>query len=294
MKVLPIRAACSIPATTLFILLCLAAASCGAYEISGLVGDTSYERLEGVIVTLTGDRDMADTTDAEGSYAFTGLPAGDYLVEPYLEGWAFEPSRRTYTGLDADSLNQHFIGTQVEFEISGYLLSTAGPNLEGAQVALSGDADITDTSDAAGFYSFSGLPEGDYTVTPSMAGYDFSPASRTYTQLGSDLRGENFVATPRSGTVRVVGGDEGYVDPESGEVATVIITPRIPGSVRLTVYTLRGETLYHAREDVEAEEDNILEWDCRTDSGELVAPGVYVLKIDGAGMSEMNKVAVVR
>ena len=62
--------------------LTLPLASAGAYEISGIVGDASYKRLEGVVVTLEGAAEAADTTDAEGRYAFTGLDGGDYAVEP--------------------------------------------------------------------------------------------------------------------------------------------------------------------------------------------------------------------
>ncbi len=266
----------------------------GDYEISGIVGNTSYERLEGVVVSLTGDAEMTDTTDAEGIYAFTGLVTGDYVVEPWLEGWSFEPARRTYTGLDADSLNQHFIGTQVAFRISGHVFTSTMSLVEGVVVALSGDATMADTTDAEGFYSLAGLPAGNYMVTPSMRGYDFSPASRTFDYLLADHDHENFIAAALGGSVKVVGGQSGYVDPARGEKATVIVLPRVPGSVLITVYTLRGETVFEARHPVEADEENTFEWDCTNRDGQAVAPGVYVLRVDGAGMTETRKIAVVR
>lgn len=278
----------------LFLVLGLPGASRGGYEISGIVGNTSYDRLEGVVITLTGAAATQDTTDSEGKYGFSGLAGGDYVVTPSLESWSFEPPRRTYTALDADSLNQYFIGTQVEFEISGRLVSTRGHLLEGAVVTLTGDADKADTTDAEGFYSFSGLPTGDYRTEPSKAGYDFSPASRSYNPLDADRRLQNFIATTLSGSVRVVGGANGYVEPERGETATVTVVPRVSGNVRVIVYTLRGEIVFEVNQPVEMDEENTFEWDCKNQGGQVVAPGVYVLKVDGAGMSVTRKIAVVR
>jgi hypothetical protein len=282
------------PLVILLLTVGLPAASHGEYEISGLIGNTSYDRLEGVVVTLAGAAEAQDTTDADGSYAFTGLAGGDYVVEPKLAGWSSEPATRVYTALDADSLEQHFIGTQVEFTISGLVISSFGYLMEGAVVTLTGDAEKADTTGPDGFYSFPGLRAGDYMVTPSGAGYDFSPASRSYTGLAADTKSQNFIATARSGSVRLVGGENGYVDPEAGETATLIVVPRVSGSVRVTVYTLRGEIVFEASQPVEADEENTFEWDCRNQGGQVVAPGVYVFKVDGAGMSETRKIAVVR
>jgi hypothetical protein len=52
--------------------------------------------------------------------------------------------------------------------------------------------------------------------------------------------------------------------------------------------------LFEAKQSAVADEESVFEWDCRNQSGQVVAPGVYVLTIDGAGMSETGKIAVVR
>ncbi|MFO8101709.1 MAG: carboxypeptidase-like regulatory domain-containing protein [Dehalococcoidia bacterium] len=68
---------------------------------------------------------------------------------------------------------------------------------------VSGATDVTvtlsgDTSDSvvtSGAYSFTGLPTGDYTVTPSKDGYTFDPSSYPYSPLSGSQTGQNFTAS---------------------------------------------------------------------------------------------------
>jgi Tol biopolymer transport system component len=59
--------------------------------------------------------------------------------------------------------------------------------LSGATVTLSGTTNATTTTDAQGFYQFSGLPPGgSYTVSPSFPKYYFTPANRSFNNLSSN------------------------------------------------------------------------------------------------------------
>jgi hypothetical protein len=73
--------------------------------------------------------------------------------------------------------------------LSAYGVSGAvtGPFNGSVTLNLAGARSGTTTTDASGKYLFSGLPLGDYTVTPSLAGYTFSPASATVTLSGSEV-----------------------------------------------------------------------------------------------------------
>ena len=62
------------------------------------------------------------------------------------------------------------------FNISGTISPSTSGN--GATVTLSGAANATVTADASGNYQFSGLGNGSYTVTPSKAGFNFTPGHR--------------------------------------------------------------------------------------------------------------------
>jgi hypothetical protein len=95
------------------------------------------------------------------------------------------------------------------FSISGTL---TGGVVAGVRITISGTSSAVVTSDGAGQYLITGLTNGNYTVTPSAAGYTFSPASRVVTISGANVTGVNFssLVIPTyviSGTVSGAGGN---------------------------------------------------------------------------------------
>ena len=60
----------------------------------------------------------------------------------------------------------------VTYAISG---TVTGPWVEGVTITASGVAHASTTTDASGNYTLANLPAGAYTVTPSLAGYTYSP-----------------------------------------------------------------------------------------------------------------------
>jgi hypothetical protein len=71
------------------------------------------------------------------------------------------------------------------------------------------------TADGSGNYSFKPPAGWSGTVTPSKTNYTFSPESRTYSDLGADITGQNYTATAAvtiSGNVGVTGVTLSYTD----------------------------------------------------------------------------------
>ena len=91
----------------------------------------------------------------------------------------------------------------VMYNISGQVTST-GSGLAGVTMALSGASSATTTTDNVGNYTFIGLDNGSYTVTPSKTGFTFSPADNTQTVSGADITTVNFAATATSAFAQVV------------------------------------------------------------------------------------------
>lgn len=91
------------------------------------------------------------------------------------------------------------------YSISGN--ASLGDNpLEGVTVTLSGAGSGTVTTDANGNYSFTDLPDGSYTLTPSMSGYVFTPASKAVTIQGSNVDSVNFHATADQNVLHNISG----------------------------------------------------------------------------------------
>ena len=173
--------------------------STGAYAISGTV---SGAVAAGVTVSLSGAATGSTTTDAAGAYSFTGLANGAYTVTPSLGGYTFAPVNAAVTVAGASVTGKNFTATAgTGHAISG---TVSGLVSAGVAVSLSGAATASTTTDAAGNYSFAGVANGSYTVTPTLAGYTFSPASTAVTVSGADVTGTNFTSTGAyaiSGTV---------------------------------------------------------------------------------------------
>jgi hypothetical protein len=112
--------------------------------------------------------------------------------------------------------------------ISGTISPAA--NGSGAKVTLGGAVSMTTTADSAGNYSFTGLANGTYAVTPSRVGYSFSPSVQAATVNGANVSGVDFTATTQvggnfsiSGTISPIAGGSGATLTLSGAAGATTI-----------------------------------------------------------------------
>jgi Domain of unknown function (DUF1929)/Bacterial Ig domain/Glyoxal oxidase N-terminus/Carboxypeptidase regulatory-like domain/SdrD B-like domain/Kelch motif len=155
----------------------------------------------GSTVTLSGSASGSTVADANGNYTFSGLPNGSYVVTPAKSGYSFTPPTQnvTISGANQSAINFAIQGTGPTWNLSGTITPASGGS--GATVSLSGTASSTTTADANGNYSFAGLANGPYTVTPTKNGYTFNPVYQTVTIGGSDASGVNFAAVAPSNSI---------------------------------------------------------------------------------------------
>ncbi|MCC6189355.1 MAG: right-handed parallel beta-helix repeat-containing protein [Anaerolineales bacterium] len=108
-----------------------------------------------------------------------GAPVSDYVD---FSPWRGSPSQGPTT-----------------YSIQGRVTNGDPVDLEPiAGVALRLNGGASATSNAGGYYTFSGLSIGTYTVTPILSGYFFTPTQRTMT-LPLDALNVDFVGTPGVG-----------------------------------------------------------------------------------------------
>lgn len=86
--------------------------------------------------------------------------------------------------------------TTQTYSVAGTITPSTGGS--GATITLSGATSAATTGDSSGNYSFTGLVNGTYAVTPSNRGFAFSPTSQNATVNGANISGVNFTATPQS------------------------------------------------------------------------------------------------
>ncbi|MEI7502645.1 MAG: carboxypeptidase regulatory-like domain-containing protein, partial [Paludibacter sp.] len=160
--------------------------------------------------------------------AFTGsetLSGGSSPASLGTLSWAFRVGFNGYESLTTGSLMDNFrlyttalaatdiqniyntdlaaVGGQV-YTVSGTVTAGGSP-ISGVSVT---DGARIATTDANGNYTITAVPPGTFTITPTKAGYYFTPSSQLVTVSSGNLSGKNFAATliptySVSGTVTV-------------------------------------------------------------------------------------------
>ncbi len=151
--------------------------SVAVYTITGTI---SGPGASGATVKLTGSATATATANTSGTFSFT-VPNGSYTVTPATTGFAYTPASKAVT-VSGANVAVSFTSV-VTYAISGTISGSAG---SGATVKLTGAATATVTANSSGVYSFTGLANGSYTVTPSKFLRAFTPSQQTVTVSGAN------------------------------------------------------------------------------------------------------------
>lgn len=104
-------------------------------------------------------------------------------------------------------------------EAAGTIRGTISGNpISNVQVTLSGDASEVTTTSNAGTYAFTGLPDGNYIVTPTKLWCSFTPGSRTVNISNADVDNVNFAAIYDPPTINVTWPTEGGIITSEGSI----------------------------------------------------------------------------
>jgi Domain of unknown function (DUF4082)/Bacterial Ig domain/Abnormal spindle-like microcephaly-assoc'd, ASPM-SPD-2-Hydin len=159
--------------------------SSNTYSISGTITGPGGG---GATVTLAGPESLSTLSDASGNYSFDGAVNGTYTVTVSNSGVSFAPSIQTANVNSSSVSGVNFVAVVINpLSISGTISGGTG-----ATVTLAGPADLTTTTDSSGNYSFNGLLNGSYSVTPSAPTYIFNPSTQAVTLAGSSVTNVNF------------------------------------------------------------------------------------------------------
>jgi hypothetical protein len=167
------------------------------FSISGTISGSGGN---GATVVLSGAASASTTANSSGSYTFTGLANGTYAVTPSHSGFNFSPTVQSVTINGGNATVPAFSATVASptFSISGTITPAATGS--GASVTLSGAAVASTTANSSGAFSFTGLANGSYTVTPSSSGATFSPTSQNVVINGAN-GSVSFTATATSSVI---------------------------------------------------------------------------------------------
>jgi photosystem II stability/assembly factor-like uncharacterized protein len=168
-----------------------------SFSIGGQVSDAGGMPRGGVKITLSGALADSVVTAADGRYSFVNLRrGGSYTVSATRTGFAFTPPRQTFDNLNGDqTANFVMAASNAAFHtIGGRINESDGAPLAGVRVSLEGSQIELTTTDANGVYAFTAPQNGNYTVTPTLLGFSFSPPGQSFVNLDAN-RTADFSAT---------------------------------------------------------------------------------------------------
>jgi hypothetical protein len=162
------------------------------YSIGGQITDHTGQPLGGITINLTGAETKSASTGSDGRYSLTVNKVGDYTLTPVTTPYhTFVPQAIQYLHQNQIA---NFNGTLRYYQVKGRL-SLASIPTGGVSITVTGSQTLQTTTNANGDYSFDLPAGGNYTITPSLAFYDFLPAPFVFNDLTADQLERNFNGT---------------------------------------------------------------------------------------------------
>lgn len=166
--------------------------------ISGtVVNAITNHGIEGVLVETKGC-EYSTITEANSSFRLSSVSEGVYNIIASGEGYS-SSSKSDIKVIDGEitTVTIYLDPLFNTYSISGHIM---GDVIEEAIINLKMGEDIflSSTTNADGSYSFNGLENGSYTVTPNVIGYVFYPRSFELKVEDENIAGINFKAIAKS------------------------------------------------------------------------------------------------
>lgn len=171
-----------------------------SHIISGHVLDGNGLPVGGAEVVLNDGTSLTSVlTENDGSYQFSRLRlGGTFTVTASKPHFTTAPASQTFNNLNSDQvLNFTATVTNAAFHTISGQVTENGVALAGVTMTLGGSQPALRTTDSSGHYSFELAAGGNYTVTPSLVGFNFGPPSQTFNALSANQTA-NFAATRQS------------------------------------------------------------------------------------------------
>ena len=270
------------------------------YSKSGLTAGTDYtyyfEALDANDGTATGAGTTAtDNPDVSNPDVSNNVPTLDYTGESGYTASGVKPQsgdtalsfvyRIKYTDADNDAPKSGY--PKLHIKKGGTAITGSPFTMDAVE-----RSDTTYTDGKLYTYSKSGLTAGtDYTYY--FEALDANDAAATGA-VTSALNGPEVTVVTTTAEIKVQGGENGAIKPRHGEQAQIMITAEGSGQVAVKVYTMRGELVWETSVEVQPGIRETVLWSCRNAVQEVVASGIYLVHIQGAGLDEKKKIAVVK
>ncbi|MFF2093039.1 carboxypeptidase regulatory-like domain-containing protein [Paenibacillus sp. NPDC058174] len=171
-------------------------------------------------------------TDINGVYTFNNVPAGKFYLKFVKEGYVslnVAPTGNTVTAGAVVTVSPFFMKHSL---IDGIVKNSQGAELGGVDIQVTGQPYFTVTPEASGYFHFSNVQYGTYTLTISKPGYQtlvsesftVSPGQGASASLGIiTLLADGETSPPPKTVVELIANRQS-IEVEAGQLASVYIT----------------------------------------------------------------------
>lgn len=168
-------------------------------QLSGKVKDDLGNPIAGVSLTV---KNISTSSNQQGDYSII-VPGGwSGFITPALSNYAFEPDTLRLNNLAAPVTTLDFTGTYTgTYFISGYVKTV--PGQPAPEIQLIGFPQTTITNEF-GFFLTEVPARWSGTVTPVFEGYQFTPASISFSEVRANLTDKNF-SIRKNGVLYIIG-----------------------------------------------------------------------------------------
>src|SRR3989339_285542 len=98
-----------------------------------------------------------------------------------------------------------------------------------------------------------------------------------------------------TGYFKIIGGKEGYVNPNNGEVANFIYKTLEVGTIIFKVYNLKSEMVKTVSSIATGPTQfDSFDFNCKNEDGNVLSSGIYIVKAEGPGLSIVKKLAIIK
>ncbi|EHO40279.1 Propeptide peptidase M4 and M36 [Caldithrix abyssi DSM 13497] len=223
-------------------------------------------------------------------------------------------AQTVYYGFNFDALSDQSIARQLLENTVTYLLAdrprgvidgfvdmTDKQDDSGVTVYLSGSATDSTVTNSTGYYAFTGLSDGTYTVKPYADGYTSSPDSVSNISVNQDtVSNVNFTLTPvvsdifsKNGLPTTYAVAQNYPNPFN---PTTTIRYQIPKSsdVKLVIYNTSGKKIRTLVNAVQSPGYYSITWAGRNNLGQKVASGIYIYYFKAGNFQSVKKMILLK
>ncbi len=200
------------------------------------VGSLSFIFSDPEDVAISGNFAYVSNADVSGG-VYADSSSGLYVVD------ISDPTNPTLAGFHAGdfstlALDDNYVYASIGNEVSDWYpelrIININKPIPNVNMTLTGDTTLTTLTDTTGYYRFSQITNGNYTVTPNIDYLLFSPASTKYSTLSTNQSSQNFTGTLNV-PITIASNPSGQIVSANGITTTTPFSFVVYGGVALGI-----------------------------------------------------------